>query len=300
MRIAGWFSASFLLLAGCGEGGGADPTLGNNVSADAPANNAATAATPAGPARQAARWELRADSSGSALIFQSASGDVAIALRCSPKGTLRVDVPGFRTIGSEDRLSFGSGGEVVALVATIKGDGQAGVSASGDVPSNLAALIAGPVSASYGAQKSGPHPAPPSSLARAFVEACGTKAGARAPAAAPAPGAAAPGACMKQGDEILKLSPLRAVGTEPFWGARIEGRCVTYNHPEDIKGTRVWTRYTPGPDGGIWSGALGGKKFELRTRSKAGCSDGMSDERYPLAVELLVGGERRTGCAEPL
>jgi uncharacterized membrane protein len=26
----------------------------------------------------------------------------------------------------------------------------------------------------------------------------------------------------------------------------------------------------------------------------------MSDKRYPLAVELIVGGERRSGCAEPV
>jgi uncharacterized membrane protein len=26
----------------------------------------------------------------------------------------------------------------------------------------------------------------------------------------------------------------------------------------------------------------------------------MSDNRYPIAVTLLVNGERRTGCAEPL
>jgi uncharacterized membrane protein len=172
------------------------------------------------------------------------------------------------------------------------------------VPDNLAALIGGPVSVSYGAQKSGPHPAPPAELARAFAAACGGKAGPEPKPAEPEPASAssggAPRACMTQGEERLRLSPLRAVGTEPFWGARIEGRCVTYNHPEDQKGTRVWTRYTAGPDGGIWSGALGGKKFELRTRSAPGCSDGMSDKRYPFAVELLVGGERRKGCAEPL
>ncbi|MDP8995194.1 MAG: hypothetical protein M3N07_09495, partial [Pseudomonadota bacterium] len=72
------------------------------------------------------------------------------------------------------------------------------------------------------------------------------------------------------------------------------------SHPDDQDGTRVWTRYTPGPGGGgTWSGALGGRLFELRARPQPGCSDGMSDKRYPLAVDLLVGGERRTGCAEP-
>jgi uncharacterized membrane protein len=107
--------------------------------------------------------------------------------------------------------------------------------------------------------------------------------------------------CLIQGTERLEVAPLRAIGTEPFWGARIEGRCVTYSHPEDQQGTRVWTRFTPGRNGGgTWSGSLGGHRFELVTRPQPGCSDGMSDNVYPIAVDLLVGGERRTGCAEPL
>jgi uncharacterized membrane protein len=106
-------------------------------------------------------------------------------------------------------------------------------------------------------------------------------------------------ACLMQGAERLTAAPLRAVGTEPFWGARIEGRCVTYSTPENQQGTRVWTRFTPAPGGGVWSGALGGKRFELSTKAAPGCSDGMSDRRYPVAVTLLVGGEQRTGCALP-
>ena len=57
---------------------------------------------------------------------------------------------------------------------------------------------------------------------------------------------------------------------------------------------------TPQPQGGVWIGNLGGKPFELRTRPEPGCSDGMSDNRYPIAVALSVGGEQRTGCAQPL
>lgn len=110
---------------------------------------------------------------------------------------------------------------------------------------------------------------------------------------------AAPSPCIVQDGKPLIVAALRAVGTEPFWGALIQGRCVTYSTPDDQKGTRIWTRFAAGPGGGAWSGTLGGRRFELRIRSQAGCSDGMSDRRYPLAAELLVGGERRTGCAEP-
>jgi uncharacterized membrane protein len=123
--------------------------------------------------------------------------------------------------------------------------------------------------------------------------------GAVPPAPEPAPVPPA-NACRAQDGRAIAAPALRAVGTEPFWGARIEGRCVTYSTPEDQPGTRIWTRYTPTAHGGLWSGALGGRPFELRTRRRPGCSDGMSDKAYPIAVELRVAGETRTGCAEPL
>ena len=107
--------------------------------------------------------------------------------------------------------------------------------------------------------------------------------------------------CLIQGADRLQVTPLRAVGTEPFWGARVEGRCVTYSTPDNQQGVRVWTRYSEGGNGSsAWVGQLGGKKFEMRVRPEAGCSDGMSDKRYPMTVELAVNSEKREGCAEPL
>ena len=107
--------------------------------------------------------------------------------------------------------------------------------------------------------------------------------------------------CLMQGADRLDVAALRAVGTEPFWGARVEGRCVTYSTPENQQGVRIWTRYSSEGNGhGAWAGQLGGKRFEMRVRPEAGCSDGMSDKRYPIAVELTVMGESRKGCAEAL
>ena len=109
-----------------------------------------------------------------------------------------------------------------------------------------------------------------------------------------------PNACLVQGTDRLQVASIRAVGTEPFWGASVEGRCVTYSTPDDQTGVRVWTHYSKGGgESGAWVGQLGGRKFEMHVRPKADCSDGMSDKRYPLAVELAVNGEKRTGCAEP-
>ena len=107
-------------------------------------------------------------------------------------------------------------------------------------------------------------------------------------------------ACRVQDKTVLSNQAIKVVGTEPFWGARIDGRCVTYSTPDNQAGTRVWTRYTEGPDGGLWTGAYEGKPFELRTRAVKSCSDGMSDIVYPIEAQLKVGGEDLRGCAAPL
>ena len=112
--------------------------------------------------------------------------------------------------------------------------------------------------------------------------------------------AGAAGACAMQDGEELRVASVKAVGTEPFWGARTEGRCVTYSTPEDQAGKRIWTRYTPGPDGGSWVGAYRGQPFELKMRKVESCSDGMSDTVYPAEALLKVSGEVLRGCAEPL
>lgn len=297
MRILGLIAAaSTLFAAACGSRDSNPAAPGNQSETPAAETKAPAAEADAGGKSPAGGWDLQSSGDGVALVMTGAERP-AIRLFCTAGGKrLVVNVPGFRPIGSEERLSFGGGGESVALVADSRGDRQrGGVSGTGEVPDGLAALVRGPISASYGAQKSGPHPAIPKPLAGAFVAAC-TEAGAAPPPA----GGASSSPCAVQDGKPLRVAAVRALGTEPFWGARIEGRCVTYSHPEDQKGTRVWTRYTPGPGGGIWSGALGGKPFRLTTRPRKDCSDGMSDKIYPIAVELVVGGERRSGCAEPL
>jgi uncharacterized membrane protein len=106
-------------------------------------------------------------------------------------------------------------------------------------------------------------------------------------------------ACLMQDGQRMNITPVKAIGTEPFWGARIQGRCVTYSTPEHQAGTRIWTRFNPGPDGGVWIGTFQDKPFKLITRLKPDCSDGMSDRVYPQEVALTVGGEERRGCAAP-
>ena len=244
------------------------------------------------------RWDLQSSGEGVALALLGRSDGTIIRLYCpSGEKKLLVNVRSFRPIGSEERLSIGSGGEAVALVADPRGDAQrGGVSGTGAPPPNLAEILAGSLSASYGAQTTGPHAAVPAELSRLFVASCHPEAKTRAGDVSKTSASA----CLMQGSERLNGPRLRAFGTEPFWGARIEGRCITYSHPDDQDGTRVWTRYSGSGGGSSWSGALDGRPFILRVRAQPKCSDGMSDRRYPYAVDLTVGGEKRTGCAEIL
>lgn len=284
---------SAILLGACDQSGDVPGDSNQSTEASVP---------PGSPAADAARpgetgWASQSTGTGTTLHLQTPAGDRIISLTClAGKNRLQVNVPGFTPIGSEERLSFGSGGEVEALVADVRGDRQlGGVSAVGAVPANLAALIGGPISVSYGAQTSGPHPALPREMAGSFVAACKSATSGKGHATLPAPTV---NPCLVQDGQKLAVQPLRAIGTEPFWAARIEGRCVTYSHPEDQQGTRVWARYSATPQGGRWEGALDGRPFALQTRAAPGCSDGMSDRVYPIAVELLVQGERRQGCAD--
>lgn len=289
MRIAKLLTGLTLLLGGCARREGPDGASGG------------PRADHSGAIAAAAGWILQSNGDGVALALTDQAGSAAIRLIC-PRGRdqLLVNVPSFKPIGSEERLSFGGGGEVIALVADPHGDARrGGVSGTGAVPEELKQLLtAGPISASYGAQRSGPHPAPGDHLAGPFLSAC--RESARTAREAALKPTSSTSACLVQDGELLRNSPLRAVGTEPFWGARIEGRCVTYSTPENQTGTRVWTRFNTGPQGGIWIGTLDGKPLELRTRPVVNCSDGMSDNRFQIAVDLTVDGEQRKGCAGPI
>jgi uncharacterized membrane protein len=300
-------AAAAVLASGCSRPDGQN--LSNNAAPAADGTNAGGSP----PRADGSGWDLQSSGEGVALALVTASGDTAVRLFCpAGKNQLLVNVPSFRPVGSEERLSFGSGGNVVALVANTRGDAQrGGVSGTGSVPDSLAALVGGPIAVNYGAQNSGPHPAPPAQEARAFAAACrdgvapatGGTNPTSTPTPAPTPAPAAPqtaGACRSQDGKPVPANRLKAVGTEPFWAARIDGRCVTYLHPENQAGTRIWAQFSGSASSGVWTGFYENQRFTLRTRPAPGCSDGMSDRRYPIEVSLTIGTDKRTGCAEPL
>lgn len=112
--------------------------------------------------------------------------------------------------------------------------------------------------------------------------------------AAPAPGAepatTPPAAASIVPDNVT------ALGTEPFWNARIEGGTLIYTTPEDQKGRKIAVERRDTAIGAVFSGKLDDEALVL-TLAKRTCSDGMSDRDYSLSAVLSIGSQQRIGCA---
>ena len=89
-----------------------------------------------------------------------------------------------------------------------------------------------------------------------------------------------------------------ALGTEPFWAAKVDGARLTYTTPEDQVGRPIAVTRTPHADRIDVVGSLGGQRMTL-TVSAGPCSDGMSDTVYPFAVRRRLGDDEQRGCAKP-
>ena len=111
--------------------------------------------------------------------------------------------------------------------------------------------------------------------------------------------AAAPSAPAEPAAAALRL-PARftALGTEPFWAAKVDGPRLTYSTPEDQAGQAIAVTRTPHADRIDVVGSLGGQRMTLIV-SAGPCSDGMSDTVYPFAVRRRLGDDEQRGCAKP-
>jgi hypothetical protein len=129
----------------------------------------------AGPETRRSNWDHAASGEGDALSLM-VGGERRLTLFCpADSAELIVNVPAFRPIASEERMSFGAGGIVVTLVADVAGDRlRGGVSGRASLPSELESILAQPegIAANYGAQNEGPHPAPAADLAASFLAGC--------------------------------------------------------------------------------------------------------------------------------
>lgn len=168
-----------LALAACGAPApDADDPATPDPPAAAPSASVSPTASP--PPSAAGRWDMVSSGEGDGLFFGAVEGEPGKVHLFCPNGAsgagLLVNVNAFTPVGSEERMSFGSGGTVVTLVADSSGDAQrGGVSGTGPVPAELRAILTGSegVAVNYGSQNAGPFPAVPAELAEAFVGGCG-------------------------------------------------------------------------------------------------------------------------------
>lgn len=118
---------------------------------------------------------------------------------------------------------------------------------------------------------------------------------AQAPADAPTVSVTEGGATEAATPEAF-LGDLDAHGTEPFWSVQIRETQISFSTP-DSNVTGPNTGWTGGGDKLTWETLVGDKPLKITLREQAGCSDGMSDLKYPLAAEVVLGDKTFKGCA---
>lgn len=91
--------------------------------------------------------------------------------------------------------------------------------------------------------------------------------------------------------------PLRAIGTEPFWGVEITPQSIAYT-AVDQPGL---TASNPGPTvqgtTAVYAAAAADGTALVVTLIATECSDGMSDRVYPLTARVELGSQTLNGCA---
>lgn len=114
-----------------------------------------------------------------------------------------------------------------------------------------------------------------------------------------APMGASEGASSAPADAPVSAPPgpdfsgdFQLVGTEPFWGGRIQADGLTLSRAgqPDVSAANTGVRVEG--DVGVWG--VGGLVFRLEPEP---CSDGMSDRRYGYRAEATINGQVLKGCA---
>ncbi|WP_271078590.1 hypothetical protein [Aurantiacibacter sp. MUD61] len=92
-------------------------------------------------------------------------------------------------------------------------------------------------------------------------------------------------------DEVLNL-----IGTEPFWGAIIDGDQMNFSTLENPEGEMIAVTRFAGRGGLSFSGERDGGSVDVAV-TPGECSDGMSDHTYPFTATVEIDGEQLQGCA---
>lgn len=114
------------------------------------------------------------------------------------------------------------------------------------------------------------------------------------PAAPPAP--AAPAVAPPPALPAQVQGDIEGRGTEPFWAVKVSAGQITLERPDHAPLTVGAAPVRAEGEAAAWEAATANPSLRVTVRAQPGCSDGMSDLVYPLAVEVTVGGETLKGC----
>ena len=170
-KVACWLAAAVLALGACGSGS----TPADPAATDEP-SSAPAAAEPSSTTRATTDWQLDLSQRGGARLLHPASAVDAgeqpvVILTCVPSGRLIVRLPRVAPVASEERLTIGSGGDVVAFVADTQ-EGSGSASARGDLPIALDRMLEAGFAAAYGATSVGELPPVPADMRARWRSAC--------------------------------------------------------------------------------------------------------------------------------
>lgn len=90
---------------------------------------------------------------------------------------------------------------------------------------------------------------------------------------------------------------ITALGTEPFWNLTIRGTTFVLTAPDQKDQTFTAPGATIRPGQAAWTAKGADGEVLAATIFVSDCSDGMSDRRYPMTAEVVVGGQTLRGCA---
>ncbi len=91
--------------------------------------------------------------------------------------------------------------------------------------------------------------------------------------------------------------PIRAVGTEPFWSLTIDGVTLTLTRPDAPPLVATAPGAAIGAGQAVWVAKTADGRQITVTLRDGGCTDGMSDLKYPMNAEIALLDESLHGCA---
>ncbi|MBH5321887.1 COG3650 family protein [Aurantiacibacter sediminis] len=96
--------------------------------------------------------------------------------------------------------------------------------------------------------------------------------------------------------EIAEDQVINLIGTEPFWGAIIDGDDMNFSTLENPEGETIAVTRFAGRGGLSFSGEREGASVDVAV-TPGECSDGMSDHTYPFTATVEIGEDQLQGCA---